>query len=232
MKAIATALFVIWYSYIKVSPELKLKKQIESGKTFNYLALGDSYTKGESVPLNKSFPYQLIDALKASSTIKQSSIKIIAQTGWTTTNLKNAIAEDPDASTYDLVTLLIGVNNQYQGKPISLYETEFDDLLETAIKKAGGDRNKVAVISIPDYGFAPFGKDNQSEISKGIDMYNAINKRITLKKGITYFDITPITRKGLTQPELVAADGLHPSPTMYKAWIDLMIGEVKKIIKN
>lgn len=207
------------------------EKQSEN-KMFNYLALGDSYTKGESVPLSKSFPYQLMDALKASATINESNIKVIAETGWTTTNLKNAIEQDKDTKKYDLVTLLIGVNNQYQEKAISIYETEFAELLETATQKAGGDKTRVVVISIPDYGFTPFGKENQAGITKGIDAYNAINKNITLKKGITYIDITPISRKGLIQPELVADDGLHPSPFMYKAWVELLIGDVQKKIKK
>jgi len=212
---------------LSFQPKPSLVEQ-QSQKTFKYLALGDSYTKGESVPLNKSFPYQLLDGLKKSSTIKDGEVKIIAQTGWTTTNLKNAIENDNDKGKYDLVTLLIGVNNQYQNKPITLYEKEFTELLETAIKMAGGDKNKVVVVSIPDYGYTPFGSDNQANISKGIDVYNNTCKEITIKKAITFVDITPISRKAKSQPELVAADGLHPSSIMYKQWVDLMLPDMKK----
>lgn len=200
-------------------------------KTFKYLALGDSYTKGESVSIDKSFPFQLFSELKKKSLIKDGSVEVIAQTGWTTSSLITAVENDNGNKTYDLVTLLIGVNNQYQGKPVSLYEKEFKELLETAIAKTGNDKNKVIVISIPDYGYTPFGRGNQTNISKGIDMYNLINKRITIEKGITYIDITPISRKGLSQPELVAFDGLHPSPIMYKQWVDLIVVEAVRKVK-
>ncbi len=231
MNLLFTLLLLLFNSYFENPAETKLEKQTAQ-KTFKYLALGDSYTKGESVPLNKSFPHQLLDELKKGSTIKEGEVKIIAQTGWTTTNLKNAIESENDKSSYDLVTLLIGVNNQYQNKAITLYEKEFAELLETAIKMAGGDKNKVVVVSIPDYGYTPFGSDNQANISKGIDAYNNTCKQITIKKAITFVDITTISRKAKSRPELVAADGLHPSSIMYKEWVDLMLPDIKKKIEK
>jgi len=186
-----------------------------------YLALGDSYTIGESVPLNQNFPAQLVDSLKASG-VNVSSYKIIAQTGWTTTNLKLAIEASTLKDTFNLVSLLIGVNNQYQGKSIGLYEQEFVELAERAIQFAGGKKENVFVVSIPDYGYTPFGKNNQMAISSGIDLYNSINKRLSDSLGLKYCDITPISRRGLSEPDLVAGDGLHPSAKMYKEWVVLI----------
>jgi lysophospholipase L1-like esterase len=118
---------------------------------------------------------------------------------------------------------LIGVNNQYQGKSAAAYEPEFEELLKMAIEFAGGDKSKVFVVSIPDYGFTPFGKEKKESITKAIDEFNAVNKSITEKYKIKYFDIMPISRKGFEDPELVAGDGLHPSGKMYTAWVERII---------
>jgi len=123
---------------------------------------------------------------------------------------------------YDLVSLLIGVNNQYQGKLSSQYVIEFEELLKTAIRLAKRKKQRVFVVSIPDYGFTPFGKPNQEAITKAIDEFNEINARITYKYGIQYFDITEISREGLKDPSLVATDGLHPSGKMYSYWVELI----------
>lgn len=187
-----------------------------------YLALGDSYTIGESVASDQNFPAQLVDSLKASG-VAVSSYKIIAQTGWTTTSLKNAIASSSYKDTFNLVSLLIGVNNQYQGKSIGLYEQEFVELAERAIQFAGGKKDHVFVVSIPDYGYTPFGKNNQMTISSEIDLYNSINKRLSDSLRLKYYNITPISRRGLSEPDLVAGDGLHPSAKMYKEWVKLIL---------
>ena len=187
-----------------------------------YLALGDSYTIGESVPSDQSFPAQLVDSLKALG-VNVSSYKIIAQTGWTTTNLKLAIEASTLKDTFNLVSLLIGVNNQYQGKSIGLYEQEFVELAERAIQFADGKKENVFVVSIPDYGYTPFGKNNQMTISSEIDLYNSINKRLSDSLGLKYYNITPITQKGLSETDLVAGDGLHPSAKMYKEWVKLIL---------
>jgi len=186
-----------------------------------FLALGDSYTIGESVTESERWPTQLAAKLEFSEP------RIIATTGWRTDQLKEAIEAATLKPEYDLVSLLIGVNNQYQGKPILVYEREFEELLQTAIKLARGKKEKVFVVSIPDYGYTPFGKPKQEKISEALDQYNAINKRIAEKFGVTYFNITGISRKGFDDPDLVAADGLHPSGKMYAQWVEVIYSTLK-----
>jgi len=193
----------------------------------NYLALGDSYTIGQSVAFEENFPNQLAKYL-SNDTIKFNKVKIIATTGWTTTNLIDAINNQNFDQKYNLVSLLIGVNNQYQSKTIQLYKTEFKTLLNKAIALANFDTSNVFVVSIPDYGFTPFGSGNQKIISAEISNYNRINKEITDSFNISYINITPISQMGLTKPELAAADGLHPSGAMYKLWVELMSNEINK----
>lgn len=185
-------------------------------KEVNYLALGDSYTIGESVSEQDRWPNQLADQLKIPRP------KIIATTGWRTDDLANAIKAAELKDEYDMVSLLIGVNNQYQGKSADQYEIEFEELLKTSIKLAKGKTKNVFVVSIPDYGFTPYGKPKQESITKQINEFNSINKRITEKYKITYIDITEISRKGLEDPTLVAEDGLHPSGKMYSLWAELI----------
>lgn len=200
---------------------------------FNYLALGDSYTIGESVPDSGRFPAQLVSALQKNNVFVNTP-EIIATTGWTTDELASAIKKKESLllPRYDLVSLLIGVNNQYRGRDAEEYRTQFKDLLRTAIVFAGGEKAKVFVVSIPDWGVTPFaeGRDRK-KIGEEIDLYNKINKEETLKEGITYIDITPESRTAVNDKSLIAADGLHPSEKMYKEWIDLMLPEVIKKFK-
>jgi lysophospholipase L1-like esterase len=191
-----------------------------------YLALGDSYTIGESVAEAERWPNQLVDSLiKRSWHIDKPTI--IATTGWRTDNLKNAMTIAKLKSEYDLVSLLIGVNNQYQGKSSKEYAIEFEELLKTAIQLAKGKKDRVFVVSIPDYGFTPYGKPKQETITKAIDEFNEINARITYKYGIQYFDITETSRDGLKDASLVAADGLHPSGKMYSYWVELIVKDLE-----
>ena len=192
-----------------------------------YLALGDSYTIGESVAESERWPVQLVKTLRE----KGKSIgdpTIIATTGWRTDNLKDAIDRAHLKNEYDLVSLLIGVNNQYQGKPAGQYEIEFENLLKKSIQLAKGKKENVFVVSIPDYGYTPFGKPRQAEISKALDQFNAINKRITEKAGIIYINITDISRQGIDQPDLVAGDGLHPSGKMYSLWVERIMKSINR----
>ena len=191
-----------------------------------FLALGDSYTIGESVTATERWPAQLMDSLSARG-LDYVDCKIIAVTGWRTDNLQEAIRRAKIKEEYTLVSLLIGVNNYYQGKSVESYKPEFEDLLETAIRLAGGIKSRVFVLSIPDYGFTPFGKNSQQVISKGVDEYNAVNEAIAKKLGVKYFNITDISRRGLEEPDLVAFDGLHPSGKMYAEWVQRILGESK-----
>lgn len=194
-------------------------------QTFSYLALGDSYTIGQSVCETCRFPEQLRKSLRNLNPNNTYPIKLIAQTGWTTTNLISAIDLQNPSSDYDLVTLLIGVNNQYQNKPFTLYQKEFAELVSKAIAFAKGDKNNVIVVSIPDYAYTPFGQGsgNPSRISKEIDEYNAFAKKYCNDNTIEFIDITDITRKGLTNPNLVAQDGLHPSESAYSLFVERIL---------
>ena len=191
-----------------------------------FIALGDSYTIGESVAEDERWPVQLAKVLRKKG-IDCSDPTIIATTGWRTDDLKHAVEKAKLKPEYTFVSLLIGVNNYYQGKSAESYTPEFEELLRTAITLAGGDKSRVFVVSIPDYGYTPFGKDKQATISAGIDAFNAVNKSIAQKLGIKYIYITDISRKGLTEPDLVAADGLHPSGKMYGAWVERMCDVVR-----
>jgi len=200
--------------------------------TLKYLALGDSYTIGQSVCATCRFPEQLKDSL-AGRLSRDVIVDVIARTGWTTGNLLAAIDADTPASDYDLVTLLIGVNNQFQNRPFSIYETEFPTLVEKAISFANGDLNKVVVVSIPDYAYTPYGQisSNPETISAGIDQYNNFAKNYCLSRNIKFVDITPITRRGLQEPTLVASDGLHPSEIAYTEFVALLLPITLQILQ-
>lgn len=201
------------------------QQQDEKKVVKKFLALGDSYTIGESVAENERWPNRLAEALRAKG-IAMSPPLIIARTGWRTDDLKSAIVAADPAKDFDLVSLLIGVNNQYQGKSAKDYAGEFEELLKMAITFASGDRNRVFVVSIPDYGYTPFGKDRQEKISAEIDEFNSINRSIAEKHDVKYFYITEISRNGLRDPELVASDHLHPSGKMYDQWVELISGKL------
>jgi acyl-CoA thioesterase I len=196
-------------------------------KNYNYLALGDSYTIGQSVCETCRFPIQLQDSIKKYiNTNDFFTTQIIAQTGWTTTNLKSAITAENPPSNFDLVTILIGVNNQYQNRPFSLYEQEFPELVNQAIGFAKGNKENVIVVSIPDYAYTPFGNGSAS-ISNGIDLYNTFAENYCLANNITFVNITDITRMGLQQPNLVATDGLHPSEIAYSKFVERILPQAK-----
>jgi acyl-CoA thioesterase I len=192
-------------------------------KNYKYLALGDSYTIGQSVCETCRFPIQLQDSIKKYMNFNDVfSTQIIAQTGWTTTNLKSAITTANPSSNFDLVTLLIGVNNQYQNAPFSLYEQEFPELVNQAISFAKGNKQNVIVVSIPDYAYTPFGNGSVS-ISNGIDLYTTFAESYCATNNITFINITDITRLGLVQTNLVATDGLHPSELAYTKFVERIL---------
>jgi len=207
--------FIVIFMFISMQ---SMAQPLKIADGVKFLALGDSYTIGESVDARQRWPVQLATALRKKG-ITCSDPIIIATTGWRTDDLKNAIQHAHLKPEYTLVSLLIGVNNYYQGKSAESYAPEFEELLHTAIHLAGGIKSHVFVLSIPDYGYTPFGKEKQAEISQGIDAFNAVNKTIAGRLGITYINITDISRHGFTEPDLVAGDGLHPSGKMYTAWV-------------
>jgi len=188
-------------------------------KTNSYLALGDSYTIGQSVPANASFPAQLVQALGLQQ-LGFADPKIIARTGWTTDELQSAINTEQPANNFDLVTLLIGVNNQFRNYSKTTYRQGFVSLLNQSITFAKGNKQHVFVLSIPDWGVTPYANGyDRSTIAKEIDQFNAINKEESLKAGVVYVDITAISRTAANDPSLIAEDGLHPSAKMYGLWV-------------
>lgn len=201
-------------------------QKIKIAEPVRFLALGDSYTIGQSVAVSERWPVQLEMALVYQG-INVQETRIIAQTGWRTDNLKNAVNSQQPLTGYNLVSLLIGVNNQYQGGSLDTYAIEFEELLNTAISLAGGIKDHVFVLSIPDYAYTPFG-NGSAYISDQIDLFNTVNRQITENYGVSYIDITPISRNGLIRPELVASDGLHPSGIMYGLWVD----EIMKLVEK
>lgn len=226
LKKIAFSLLASLFLF-SCNGENSRSEQDPIAKNYKYLALGDSYTIGQSVCENCRFPAQLKDSIAKSLNAKDTfEVKIIAQTGWTTTNLKSAILAENPSKDYDLVTLLIGVNNQYQHKPFSLYQQEFPELVNQAILFAKGDKKNVIVVSIPDYAFTPFGQGSTT-ISEELFSYNEFAKNYCLANNITFVNITDITREGLLHPELVASDGLHPSPIAYSKFVERILPQAK-----
>lgn len=230
IKILLLALPLLSVACTDKEPVATIEPPVPIDSTLTYLALGDSYTIGESVDEMQRYPVQLASQLRQEG-IPVNHVRIVAKTGWTTAELKNGISNaNLTDSTYSLVSLLIGVNNQYRGLSLDAYKLEFEQLLEQAIAFADGQPNRVFVVSIPDYAFTPFG-NGDAAISAEIDAFNAANRAITEEKGILYFDITPISREGLADPMLVANDGLHPSGKQYARWVSLMSPMVKQLLE-
>ena len=200
-------------------------------RQLNYLALGDSYTIGQSVCTTCRFPEQLKASLQNTYPNNPFLLQVIAKTGWTTTNLLSEINLVNPSTNFDLVTLLIGVNNQYQNKPFALYETEFPELVNKAITLAKGDKNNVIVLSIPDYAYTPFGQ-GAVNISTAIDQYNTFAQNYCASNAIAFVTITDITRLGLAQPELVASDNLHPSELAYSKFVERILPKALTVFGN
>jgi len=193
-------------------------------KPISYLALGDSYTIGEGVEEEERFPEQL--ALGLSDQGFDVQTQIIARTGWTTDELWQGIESNELTPPYDLVTLLIGVNNQYRGRDVDEYRLEFEYLLDKAISLTSGDPSTVVVLSIPDWGVTPFARGaavSTAQVATQIDEYNEINRKVTEEKGASYIDVTGISRKAAGDRSLLAKDGLHPSAKMYALWVELIL---------
>lgn len=193
----------------------------------SFLALGDSYTIGEGVLPEDRWPVRLATRLREAG-ISIDPPDLIATTGWTTTDLKESIRNRPLKPTYDLVSLLIGVNNQYRGWPVGTYETDFTELLQDAIRLSGNRPERVLVLSIPDWGRTPFASGrNQQQISQEIDAFNQVNQVLSERAGILWMDVTTITRLMPLPKAWLADDGLHPSGAMYDQWVDLIFPVIR-----
>ena len=205
------------------------KKNYVGKNTSKFLALGDSYTIGQSVEVNQRWPVQFLKELKATTNVVD-TLKIIAQTGWRVDQLKEAMNSSNLEPPYGLVSLLIGVNNQFQGQDAVGFRPEFVEILEKSLKLVENRKERIFVVSIPDWGSSPYGATlNRTQISKEIDDFNSVLKEESEKRGIRYFNITTISRRALTDISLIASDRLHPSGKMYKLWVDKMIPVISKI---
>ena len=202
-------------------------------KSLTYLALGDSYTIGEGVELSDRYPVQLVQEWNKTAKNQFASPLIIAKTGWTVDELEAGIQATPTAAEgYDLVTLLIGVNNQYRGRTVESYAQDFEKMLQRAIAFARGNKAHVIVLSIPDWGVTPFAISkgvNPAKVANEIDDYNETKKAICAKNGVKYIDITAEYRIAGALPEGVVADELHPSSLIYKSWMEKLLLEVQKM---
>ena len=209
-----------------VNPLINIDTTLKS-----FLALGDSYTIGQSVREEERFPLQTVAKLK-NLHFNFSAPDIIATTGWTTTDLINSLNSRPPQHIYSVVSLLIGVNNQYQGKSLTQYKTEFTELLNRAIIYANNKPGHVFVLSIPDYSVTPFARGSDTvKIAKEIDDFNAANKEISFNAGVHYLDITSVSRQAKSDPALIAGDGLHPSGIQYEKWAELLTPLISDAIK-
>jgi acyl-CoA thioesterase I len=243
MKTLVNVVTVIFISMTFLScstenltPATIPKPQPITKRQLSYLALGDSYTIGQSVCASCRFPEQLKLGFQKNNPNDILSLQIIATTGWTTTNLISAIATQNPEANFDFATLLIGVNNQYQHKPFSIYEQEFPQLINTAIRLAKGDKSKLIVVSIPDYAFTPFGKSfgasTSATISSELEQYNTFAKKYCIQNNIEFVNITDITQQGLSNPDLVASDGLHPSELAYAKFVERILPKVISILSK
>ena len=195
-----------------------------------FLALGDSYTIGEGVPERERWPNQLADRLRALG--HAMNVTILARTGWTTGELAEGIRVARLKGGYDLVSLLIGVNDQYRGLDMEAYRLAFADLLKQAVQFAGGKLTRVVVVSIPDWSVTPFAADrDRACLLVEIDAFNAVNREISHRAGVRYVDVTPASRLASSDLSLLASDQLHPSGKMYSQWVDLVLPEAIAVLE-
>lgn len=198
---------------------------------YSYLALGDSYTIGEGVPVYENYPYQTVQLLRAAGHSFYAP-EIVAKTGWTTDELQTAITNTRFLPAYDVVSLCIGVNNQYRGRSTGEYERQFEVLLQQAIQLSGNRSTRVFVLSVPDWGATPFAHDrNQIDIAYAIDAYNAVNKKVAGKYHVQYINVTPGTRLAREDSSLLAADQLHLSGKEYGRWAGQLCTAITTAIK-
>ncbi|MEO1486575.1 MAG: SGNH/GDSL hydrolase family protein [Bacteroidota bacterium] len=215
--------YLLFFYVIVCLPAIGISQE----ESFKFLALGDSYTVGTGETLQNSWPVQFVRSLEKKGIVVTTS-KTIAKAGWTTTDLLREIANEKETD-YDLVSLLIGVNNQYQGIDPTLFENEFRLLLEKSISFTNDDPSKVFVLSIPDWSVTPFAKYKaKDKIVEELDAYNTFIETEAKKQKVTFIDITKMSRNAEVNKALIASDSLHPSKRMYKLWVKKI---QKKVLK-
>lgn len=219
-------------SLLTISPDKKTTQKM-SDRKLTYLALGDSYTIGEGVDESDRYPNQLVKRLTKETFFNWKDPKIIAKTGWTVDELNEGINNtDLKDQTFDLVTLLIGVNNQYRGRPINVFKTEFEAMLKRAIGFAGDKSDHVVVLSIPDWGVTPFATSRGTDkvkVAEEIDAYNLAKKEVCDNYGVFFIDITEEYREIGAKPEMVVEDKLHPSGLVYTRWTEKLYRKVSTL---
>jgi lysophospholipase L1-like esterase len=203
-----------------------IAQQVTLDREVKMLALGDSYTIGASVDINERWPHQFISAIRAMG-FEGRDPDYIARSGWTTRDLILGINSmlDEDKS-YNLVSILIGVNNQYRRIPVDTYEPDLRKIVDLALGVVNQETSRLMILSIPDYAYTPFGGGN-ARVSSEIDEYNEIKRKVADEYQIAFIDITPISREGLLKPSLVASDGLHPSAVQYGQWVEAIIPRIR-----
>lgn len=228
---ISLSLFAFLY-LLTINPDKKTTQKM-SDRKLTYLALGDSYTIGEGVEESDRYPNQLVKRLTKETFFNWKDPKIIAKTGWTVDELNEGINNsDLKDQSFDLVTLLIGVNNQYRGRPLNVYKTEFEAMLKRAIAFAGDKPDHVVVISIPDWGVTPFATNRGTDkvkVAGEIDAYNQAKKEVCDNYGVAFIDITVDYREIGAKPEMVVEDNLHPSGLVYTRWTDKLFKKVSTL---
>jgi lysophospholipase L1-like esterase len=204
----------------------------DASDRLRYLALGDSYTIGEGVPAGSTWPVQLARRLRAQR-IPLDDPRVIAQTGWTTDELAAALDAAEPLGSWEFVSLLIGVNNQYRDRSAAEYARDFVSLLSRAVGYAGGRVERVLVLSIPDWGVTPFasvqGRD-RARIAEALDAFNAAARATCALRGVAFVDVTGVSRALGSAPAMLADDGLHPSAAMYGEWAELALPVAKTLL--
>jgi lysophospholipase L1-like esterase len=208
----------------------QVEPTIGQTRQLTYLALGDSYTIGEGVDVPDRWPVQLVERLRSEG-IRMADPEIIARSRWTANRLAVQLNVAAPDGPYDLVTLMIGVNDQFGGLPVEGYRDEFAALLSRAVALADDRPSHVIVVSIPDWGVTPFADGRKRDrIAMEIDLFNQVNREEAERASARYVDVTPISREAATDPSLLAADGLHPSSLMYARWVDLIVGPAREVL--
>jgi lysophospholipase L1-like esterase len=230
MKLVVVMAFALFPTPIPPSPDSLQAAMGRESQVYSWLALGDSYTIGQSVGTADRYPVQAATLLKEEG-LSFSDPEIIATTGWTTGDLLNALQIRSASPPPDIVSLLIGVNNQYQGRSLTEYRQEFSNLLRQSIQLAGNRPSHVIVLSIPDYSVTPFAKERDTgQIASQIDSFNSINYQLSSDYQVHYLDVTAESRKAAVDPSLIASDGLHFSPKEYAIWAELLKPFIKGIV--